>query len=163
MALMQRFADVVNHLALGVVETRRAAIPDVVDDLGVHAAFERQPLVGIPFVMCAPVPRGDQDRDLRQLWRKQRVEPYHRAEARGVPRHLRAVEPRHHRRRRGAALAGDRLVIGLFLVLVHFARRKQLQPHLGFLWFFKRSRLCEYTRLGIMTTSATAWAALQTY
>jgi hypothetical protein len=45
----------------------------------------------------------------------------------------------------------------LFLVLVHFARRKQLQAHVGFLLFFNRYRLREYTRLAGKTTSAAAW------
>src|SRR5204863_394097 len=56
----------------------------------------------------------------------------------GMPGHFRAVEPGHHRRRRLAALGGDRLVVGFFLVLVHFARRKQRQAHHGFLLIFKR-------------------------
>src|SRR5258708_19025861 len=33
MAFVQRFGDVVDHLTLGVVETRRAAIADLLDDL----------------------------------------------------------------------------------------------------------------------------------
>src|SRR5438445_10988288 len=67
---------------------------------------------------------------------KYRIEAQEGAQTGGVPRHLRAIEPSHHWRRRAAALAGDRLVVGFFLVLVHFARRKQLQPHVRFLWFF---------------------------
>ena len=35
------------------------------------------------------------------------------------------------------ALAGDRLVIGFFLLGAHFARRKQFQPHDRFLLFFQ--------------------------
>src|SRR6266403_624043 len=38
-ALVQRFGDVVDHLSLRVVETGCAAMPDVFDDLGVHAAL----------------------------------------------------------------------------------------------------------------------------
>src|SRR5439155_984507 len=53
----------------------------------------------------APVPRGDEDRDLGELCGKDRVETQLLAKPRGVPRHLRAVEPGHHRRRWGAALA----------------------------------------------------------
>src|ERR1700730_1210719 len=63
--------------------------------------------------------------------------------------HLRAVEPGHHGWGRGAALAGDRFVVGLFLVLVHFARRKQLQPHVGFLLFFNR---CDVRDAGSRST-----------
>jgi hypothetical protein len=44
----------------------------------------------------------------------------------------------------------------LFLVLVHFARRKQLQPHVHFLLFFKRCGLREYTRSGVKATSMAA-------
>src|SRR2546430_13736452 len=32
------------------------ALPIFLDDLGVHAALQREPLVGIPFVMRGPVP-----------------------------------------------------------------------------------------------------------
>src|SRR4030088_2219135 len=138
MAFVQRLADVVDHLALRIIETRRAAMPDIFDDLGIHAAFESEPLVGVPFVVRGPMPCGDQDRNLGQLRRKGCIEPQECAQACGVPRHLRAVEPGHHRWGWGATLAGDRFVVGLFLVLVHFARRKQLQPHLGFLLFFNR-------------------------
>ena len=124
MAFMQRFRDVVNHLPLRIVERGGAAIANGFNDAGIHAAFEREPLVGIPLVMRGPVACGDQDRDLRQFCWKQRVEPQKCSKARGVPRHLGAVQPSHHRWRRGAALAGDRLVIGLLLVRVHFAGRK---------------------------------------
>ena len=75
--------------------------------------FSASRLWAIPFVMRGPVPRGDQDRDLGQFGRKDRVVAHQLAEPRGVPRHFGAVEPGHHRRRRRAALAGDRLVVGL--------------------------------------------------
>jgi len=51
----------------------------------------------------------------------------------------------------------------LFLVLAHFARRKQLQAHVGFLLFFNRCGFAEYTGSGGMTTSVAAWAAPEIY
>jgi alkylation response protein AidB-like acyl-CoA dehydrogenase len=123
---------------------------------GVHAALEREPLVGEPLVMRGPVPRRDQDRDLRQLGRKYRVEPQHppsRVACRAISGLLsQAIIGAGG----AAALAGDRFVVGLFLVLAHFARRKQLQPHL-FPLVFQSLRLCEYTRSGVKATSVAAW------
>jgi len=129
-SLVQRFRDVVDHLRLGVAEEWRAAIPDRLDDLRIHAALEREPLVRVPFVMRTPVPRGDEDGDLRQLRREYRVEAQDRAEPGGMSGHFRAVEPGHHRRRGRAAFSRDCLVVGFLLVGAHFAWRKQLQPHL---------------------------------
>jgi hypothetical protein len=80
------------------------------------------------------VPRRDQDRDLGNFRREHRVETQEAAEPGSVSRHLRAVEPGHHRRRWFAALARNRFIVGLFLVLVHFVGRKQLQAHVV-LWF----------------------------
>ena len=57
------------------------------------------------------------------------------------------------------ALAGNRLVIGLPLALVHFARRKKLQAHCCFLFVFKLRRRGDYS--GCVTrkwlNSAGAW------
>src|SRR6185437_7572416 len=93
------------------------------------------------------------------LGRKHGIEPQEAAQPGGMARHFRAVEPGHHRRWRGAALAGDRFVVGLFLVRAHFARRKQLQAHVRFLLFRNRCGCAEYTGLGTVATSAAAWVA----
>jgi hypothetical protein len=47
----------------------------------------------------------------------------------------------------------------LFLVRVHFARRKQLQAHVCFPLFFNNYGLREYTGSADKTTSAAAWAS----
>ena len=80
-----------------------------VDHVFVEPRLEPDPLMGEPFVVRGPEACRDEDRELGKMRRQRRVEAHELAELLGPLRQFRAREPRHQRRRRRAALAGDRV------------------------------------------------------
>src|SRR5262249_27833673 len=98
--------DVVDQLLVGGHTCGLATLRDGVDDGRIEAGFDREPSVGMPLVLRAPLAGGDADRQLVQLGRDRAAEADRLAELLDDVADVRRTQPDVERSAERSGIAG---------------------------------------------------------